>query len=267
MAKGGHPHLREVPGCGRDLQRAECSSESLIAASPFGAAVRPCSMSHTEAGDLPISDAISESLRPSARSSRTICDHLPMGDILWHSIANAQCHPITEFHENRGMTERKPLGPRPQEPYATIGQRIAAWRQYRGYKRPEFARLIGIPYPTLAGLEAADQKGSTRLHDIAAKLSVNVHYLASGKGEPEDLSWRPDNSVPEEWNFLEELKEKISEFNEIERDVIHLSVLKAIQKVENGRKQRKSSTVESAALKKEQIDDKKNQRRNSPRSA
>gem|GEM_PF-6328077 len=122
-------------------------------------------------------------------------------------------------------------------------------------------RATGIPYPTLAGIENGDQKGSTRLHVIAAKLAVNVHYLESGKGEPEDLTWHPEVSVPQEWHFLEELKEKISDYNDIERDVVHLHVLKAIQKVENGRRKPKNLATESNTSKKELAHENKDRRR------
>lgn len=65
----------------------------------------------------------------------------------------------------------------------TVGERIEQARQLRdNMSRPALARLTGIPYPTLAGLENGDQKDSTKLHVIADALKVNVRWLQSGKG-------------------------------------------------------------------------------------
>lgn len=64
----------------------------------------------------------------------------------------------------------------------TIGERIREARKARGLNRRELAERIGMPYPTLAGLENGDQAGSTKLHAIAAALGVRVDWLESGRG-------------------------------------------------------------------------------------
>jgi len=48
--------------------------------------------------------------------------------------------------------------------------------------RTELARLTGIPYPTLAGIENGDQDSTTRLHVIAKALGLRPEWLESGKG-------------------------------------------------------------------------------------
>lgn len=70
----------------------------------------------------------------------------------------------------------------------TIGTRIKDVREERGITRPQLAKLAGIPYPTLAGIENDDQSGSTRLHAIAKALHVNVEWLESGTGPKESAS-------------------------------------------------------------------------------
>lgn len=73
----------------------------------------------------------------------------------------------------------------------TVGERIQQARKLRdNMPRPELARLTGIPYPTLAGLENGDQKDSTKLHVIADVLKVNVRWLQTGK-PPRDAAPDP----------------------------------------------------------------------------
>ena len=79
----------------------------------------------------------------------------------------------------------------------TVGQRIVSARNAIGMKRPELARIAGIPYSTLAGLEIGDQKDSTQLPAIAEALRVSVKWLQSGKGQ-RDAS--PDE--PGEWSDI-----------------------------------------------------------------
>jgi transcriptional regulator with XRE-family HTH domain len=70
----------------------------------------------------------------------------------------------------------------------TIGSRIKQVREERRVSRPQLAKLAGVPYPTLAGIENDDQSGSTRLHAIAKALRVNVEWLESGTGPKEAAS-------------------------------------------------------------------------------
>lgn len=75
----------------------------------------------------------------------------------------------------------------------TIGQRIKQARNDRRISRVELARLTGIPYPTLAGIENGDQDSTTRLHVIAKSLGVRVEWLESGKGIKEASETTSDN--------------------------------------------------------------------------
>jgi transcriptional regulator with XRE-family HTH domain len=77
----------------------------------------------------------------------------------------------------------------------TIGSRIKQVREERGVSRPQLAKLAGIPYPTLAGIENDDQSGSTRLHAIAKALRVNVEWLETGNGPKEPVSQPASLSV------------------------------------------------------------------------
>lgn len=59
--------------------------------------------------------------------------------------------------------------------------------------RQDLVTRAGVKYPTLAGIENGDQKDSTQLPQIADALSVNVHWLQTGKG-PRDAS-----SLDDDW--------------------------------------------------------------------
>jgi transcriptional regulator with XRE-family HTH domain len=69
------------------------------------------------------------------------------------------------------------------EPTAqTIGARIRTRREEKKFDRGAFAKLVGIPYSTLAEIENGKQKTSTKLHKIAAQLGVNIEWLETGQG-------------------------------------------------------------------------------------
>lgn len=73
----------------------------------------------------------------------------------------------------------------------TVGDRIKWVRGKRGMERKDLARLSGIPYPTLAGIENADQASSTRLHAIAGAMNCYVQFLETGRGD-----WDATKDVP-----------------------------------------------------------------------
>lgn len=79
-----------------------------------------------------------------------------------------QWHPIMVFKKNGLMS--------------TIGERIKEARQRAGLTRAEVAAKAGIAYPTLAGIENGDQRGTTRLPAIASALGVSSEWLLTGKG-------------------------------------------------------------------------------------
>jgi transcriptional regulator with XRE-family HTH domain len=64
----------------------------------------------------------------------------------------------------------------------TIGERIRKERDVQGISRPQLAKLTGIPYPTLSGIESGDQGSTTRLHQIADALGVRPKWLETGEG-------------------------------------------------------------------------------------
>lgn len=68
----------------------------------------------------------------------------------------------------------------------TIGERIKAARERSGLTRAQLAAQAGIAYPTLAGIENGDQRGTTRLPAIAAALNVDARWLLTGKGSMDD---------------------------------------------------------------------------------
>ncbi|HHZ56505.1 XRE family transcriptional regulator [Xanthomonas vasicola] len=81
----------------------------------------------------------------------------------------------------------------------TIGDRIREARKARGLSRPDLAKLSGIKYPTLAGIENNDQTGTTQLPELAEALGVNVRWLQSGMG-PRDAS---EKAQPDERDWAD----------------------------------------------------------------
>ncbi|WP_242876748.1 XRE family transcriptional regulator [Stenotrophomonas maltophilia] len=63
-----------------------------------------------------------------------------------------------------------------------IGERIKAARERLGLSRSALADQAGIAYPTLAGIENGDQRGTTKLPAIATALNVDATWLLTGKG-------------------------------------------------------------------------------------
>jgi transcriptional regulator with XRE-family HTH domain len=78
----------------------------------------------------------------------------------------------------------------------TVGERIVEARNDKGWSRKRLAEAAGMPYPTLSGLEAGDQKTSTALPMLASVLDVHALWLAEGKG-PKRFG---DSSQPARFN-------------------------------------------------------------------
>jgi len=76
-----------------------------------------------------------------------------------------------------------------------IGDRIKQARKLRGLNRTKLAKLIGMPYPTLAGIENGDQGGSTKLASISKALRVRPEWLETGNGQMETPGYLSD----EDW--------------------------------------------------------------------
>lgn len=66
-----------------------------------------------------------------------------------------------------------------------LGKRIKDLRERRGHTRKELAKMSGVPYSTLAGLENGDSHTARplTLEAIAASLQCTVDWLISGDAE------------------------------------------------------------------------------------
>lgn len=64
----------------------------------------------------------------------------------------------------------------------TPGTRIKLRREMLKISRADLARMAGVPYSTLAGLENGDQTGSTKLWSIAKALQCEPRWLETGSG-------------------------------------------------------------------------------------
>lgn len=80
----------------------------------------------------------------------------------------SQQHPVTAFCKHWFMD--------------TVGSRIKARRKELRMSRKELCRLTGIGYSSVAEIERAGQKSTTRLHLYAKALGVTESWLATGKG-------------------------------------------------------------------------------------
>lgn len=198
-----------------------CSSYSFTAASPRGVAVRPCSMSLTEDGARPISAPISARVIPFARRSEMRDAQVVMRASLRDPVDRMQRHPVTAFRESMDMPKSAEI-----PKFDSLGARITFWRERRGWGRSELARRAKIPYSTLADIEQGRQKSSTKLHQIAAALGVNVQYLATGKGEPE-IDAAPTEDF---WPFPFP-REDLLELDDIELELVGLKLQRFIEEV------------------------------------
>jgi phage repressor protein C with HTH and peptisase S24 domain len=88
----------------------------------------------------------------------------------------------------------------------TVGHRIKQARKLRDMTRPGLAKASGVPYPTLAGIENADQKTSTELPALAQALRVRIEWLATGKG-PMDA---PEAQETTDWTDILGVKQAAS---------------------------------------------------------
>jgi len=73
----------------------------------------------------------------------------------------------------------------------TIGGRVKKWRLARGMTIKEMSVATGLAPTTLYDFERARQSTTTKLHLFAVALRLNVHYLQTGKGNPEDIHAQP----------------------------------------------------------------------------
>lgn len=155
--------------------------------------------------------------------------HVLMPHTLRHPVGLTQRPPVTGFRDNLRM-------PRPPDlqKFDRLGDRIVHWRERRGMKRPELARLAKIPYSTLAELENNEQRSTTKITQIAAALRINAHYLATDKGDPEDLTALPASEYTADWPFPFP-RSDLQEFDEIELELAGLKFQKILDEIRSKR--------------------------------
>lgn len=237
VTKRNYPALRLVASREEDLEQTDsCNDTSFRAAPPFGSDVRPCSMSLTADGDRPMRSPTSASVNPVARRSETRDAHVLMRpSVLRPAVESIRRLPVTEVRDNRCMP-RPPGLPK----FDTLGPRIRWWREHRKFKRPEFAKLIGMSYSGLSDLENDRSQESKRLHIIAAKLRLNPFYLETDKGEPE-AEFAQEAPAVSEWPFQAVPIDKLNKLNTIERSYAETKLLEALAVIETERRKTKKA--------------------------
>ena len=122
--------------------------------------------------------------------------HVFMAPKIREPVEKGQRLSVTEIRDNLAM-------PRPPElkPMSTIGARVRWWREYRGLSRAQLSKAARMGLSTLSDLELDRQKGTSKLHLVAAALKLNPHYLETDKGEPEVGFSQPPPDEPEAWPF------------------------------------------------------------------
>lgn len=64
-----------------------------------------------------------------------------------------------------------------------LGKRLTQAMRDAGIDRRELARLSGVAYSTIAGIESGAQKRTTALVALASTLGVTPEWLQTGKGD------------------------------------------------------------------------------------
>ncbi|OQS39784.1 transcriptional regulator [Chromobacterium haemolyticum] len=64
----------------------------------------------------------------------------------------------------------------------TLGTRVKAEREKRGWTQEALARKAGVGATTITDIETGRSRATTRLIDIARALAVNPQWLESGTG-------------------------------------------------------------------------------------
>jgi len=93
---------------------------------------------------------------------------------------------VTGLRFNAAM----PSASKELEALNSVGKRVKYWRLRRNMSRKELALLVPMPVTTLSWLEDEGQMTTKKSRQIAEALGINLVYLETGKGEPEDLTPR-----------------------------------------------------------------------------
>lgn len=226
----GQPVLRLVES--ENLDR--CSSYSLIAASPRGSEVRSCSMSLTDDGASPIRDPISAKVSPVERRSEMRVAQLVMPPSIRESVELSQRRPVTVIRKTSYVPRPKEL---PSE-LNSIGARVRWWRKHRRLSRSDLSELCGMSLTALSDLELERTTQGRFLHQIAAHLRLNPHYLQTGKGEPE-AEYPQEAPVEPEWPFQSIPRSRLDKLNIIERRYAESALDEALNQIEIERRKAK----------------------------
>lgn len=218
------PRLTLVRGGLGDPNFKEWSSCSFTAASPRGSFERPCSKSDTDEGANPMQAPISPSVMPSSRRSEIREAHVFMSPSLRVPVDLCQRHPVTAIRKNVHM--QKAVG-YPRDGH--LGSRIRWWRKHRKMSRAQLAKLSGVPYSTIAEIENEKQHSSTKVTMLAGALVINPSYLATGSGNPEDLTAVPVPSAVETWSIID--PDLVSDFDDNERELLALKTVRYAEEI------------------------------------
>lgn len=75
----------------------------------------------------------------------------------------------------------------------TLGTRLKAEREKRGWTQEVLARKAGVGATTITDIETGRSRATTKLVDIARALAVNPQWLETGKG-PRQSPPGPENT-------------------------------------------------------------------------
>ena len=197
-----------------------CSVYSFNAASPLGEELRPLAISPTEEVASPTFSPIADSVRPAACKSLILLAQVflrvAMPRILRLSVINTQRHSVTDIRFNDRVT---------------IGERIKGWRVTRKLTVEQLAAKVGLRPTTIYDLERGDSNSTKKLHVIADVLRVNVNYLETGKGAPEDLDAPRYQSAKDGWPFAFD-RARFDNLSTKDRGAIEAAVLALVERME-----------------------------------
>lgn len=215
-----------------------CSSYNRNAASPFGSAVRPHSISLTAEGDRPTSEPMAANVMPVDRRSATRDDQVAsvvISQSLRSTVARGQRLAVTAFRDNSVM----PRPPELPKDLNTIGKRVRWWREFRKMSRATLAKRAG--YKSVSGLsdlELGESHASEKLHLIAAILGLNAHYIETGDGEPESAFPQEPPPLADDWPLPAIPRTRLRKLTKIERSYVETRILEALAEIESERRNR-----------------------------
>lgn len=213
-----------------------CSSKILIAASPFGSAVRPVSMSLTEDGANPTEAPISAKVIPLPRRSLMRDAHEFMAPNIRPAVQISQRLPVTEFRKNGDM-------PRPVDMPSdldTPGKRIAWWRKHRGKTLAQVGAKAKCSTGALNDFERGRSQRFEQLHLVCAYLKLNAFYVDSGRGEPE-LEYEQEPAGDEIWPLPGVKAERVAKLDPISKELAAYKFNEILEEIELERRRQRRS--------------------------